>query len=82
MPTTNRQSIRLLTKTFIEISLQESSGIKLNEDTFKQCLSILKSFVNVDVKTEFQVECLYAVQLLVNDLEHPSGKYNNKRNIH
>lgn len=73
MPTINKQSIRLLAKTFIEISLQESN-VKLNEETFSSCLSILKSYINIDVKTESQVECLYAVQLLVNDLEHPSGK--------
>lgn len=73
MPTINKQSVRLLTKTFIKASFDTGHSVN-DSPLFKQCITILKNYIGTDDKADLQVECLYAVQLLVNELEHPSGE--------
>lgn len=70
MPTVNKDFIRLITKTIIEHSLQTAS-LKFNEEAFKQNLNILKHYV--EDNEELSLECLFAVQTLVDHLEYPLG---------
>lgn len=76
MPTINKQSIRLLTKTLIEAALNNSSkaGYTLDDDTLAKSIDILKIYIGGKQKQDLQLESLYAIQLLSNSLEHPSGE--------
>lgn len=66
----NKQNIRLLTKTLIEASLENG---QVKEELVKKWLGILKSYIGNEDQIDLQVECLYAVQLVSHELEHPSG---------
>lgn len=70
MPTTSKEFIRLLTKTIIEHSLDQS--MKLNDDAFKQNVVLLKHFIGEN--EGLAEECLFGVQQLMDQLEYPSGK--------
>lgn len=76
MPIINKHSIRLLTKTLVEASLENE---QVKEDVVKKWHSILKGYIGNEDQIDLQVECLYAVQLLSHDLEHPSGKWYSMR---
>lgn len=71
MPVINKHSIRLLTKTLVEVSLENGQQIK--EELVKKWIGILKVYIGNEDQIDLQVECLYAVQLLSHELEHPSG---------
>lgn len=77
MPTINKQSIRLLTKTLIEAALNKNNaGYSLDEKILlPRSINILKEYIGGEQKQDLQLESLYAIQLLSNELEHPSGKY-------
>lgn len=76
MPTINKQSIRLLTKTLIEAALNNSSksGYILDDSFLQISIDILKIYIGGEKTQDLQLETLYAIQLLSNSLEHPSGK--------
>lgn len=75
LPVVNKEFVRLLTKTTIEHALEPS--LKFNDDAFKSNLPLLKHFI--DDNAEFSLECLFAVQTLIDQLEYPSGKASNQR---
>lgn len=77
MPSINEQSIRLLTKTLIEAALNENkAGYSLDERVLlPRSVNILKEYIGGKQKQDLQLESLYAIQLLSNELNHPSGKY-------
>lgn len=75
MPTVNKQSIRLLTKTLIEAAINKNNvGYTLDENILSRSIDILKVYIGGEQKQDLQLESLYAIQLLSNELEHPSGK--------
>lgn len=76
VPTINKQSIRLLTKTLIEaaISNAKGGGYSIDEKILPNSIDILKVYIGGEQKQDLQLESLYAIQLLSNELEHPSGK--------
>lgn len=72
---TNKQSIRLITKTLIEATLDRTKGeYTTNAPVLDRCIEILKCYVGSEDKQDLQLETLYAIQLLSNEKEHPSGK--------
>lgn len=72
---TNKQSIRLITKTLIEATLDRTKGeYTTNVPVLDRCIEILKCYVGSEEKQDLQLETLYAIQLLSNEKEHPSGK--------
>lgn len=76
MPTINKQSIRLLTKTLIEAALNKNkAGYVIDDLVLPRSVNILKEYIGGEQKQDLQLESLYAIQLLSNELEHPSGKY-------
>lgn len=70
VPVINKQSIRLLTKTLLEVSLENG---QVKEELVKKWVAVLKGYIGNEDQIDLQVECLYAVQLLSHELEHPSG---------
>lgn len=48
---------------------------KIEEKYLLRSINILKEYIGGDQKKDLQLESLYAIQLLSNELEHPSGKY-------
>lgn len=73
MPTINKQSIRLLTQTLIQAACSGTkTGHILEDEILSRSIDILKGYI--DQKQDLQLESLYAIQLLSNELEHPSGK--------
>lgn len=76
MPTINKQSIRLLTKTLIETALNKAkTGYALDENILARSIDILKLYIGGEQKQDLQLESLFAIQLLSNELEHPSGNF-------
>lgn len=69
----DKQFIRELTTTLCKNAiLHENNNYKLNKNKFQEvCIPVLQRYV--DSKDERELECLYAIQLLINKLEHPSG---------
>jgi len=51
---------------------------KLNESHFQGHQMLVLKYV--DNKPELELQCLFAVQSIVNKLEHPQGKYH--RTVH
>lgn len=70
MPIINKQNIRLLTKVLIEAALVNN---KTEEKYLLRSINILKEYIGGEQKKDLQLESLYAIQLLSNELEHPSG---------
>lgn len=64
-----KQFIRTLATAIFENSIVKN---KLNIDTLKGHYSLLHRFV--DNKSEYELQCLYALQALISKLEHPQGK--------
>uniref|UniRef100_A0A1A9V1R6 W2 domain-containing protein n=1 Tax=Glossina austeni TaxID=7395 RepID=A0A1A9V1R6_GLOAU len=62
--------IRGLTTTLASFAIKDSSNYKLDAPCFqKKCIPVLIRYI--DSKEERELECLYALQLLVHSLEHP-----------
>lgn len=75
MPTINKQSIRLLTRTLIEAAINRNkAGYALDDVMLPRSVNILKEYIGGEQKQDLQLESLFAIQLLSNELEHPSGK--------
>lgn len=71
MPIISKQVIRLLTKLLVEAAFCNN---KIDEKCLARSINILKDYIGGEQKKDLQLESLYAIQLLSNDLEHPSGK--------
>ncbi|XP_017126105.1 eukaryotic translation initiation factor 4 gamma 3 isoform X2 [Drosophila elegans] len=65
--------IRGLTETLSNFSiLYKENSYKLESETFQKfCIPVLQRYI--DSNEDHQLECLYAMQLLVHGLEHPRG---------
>ncbi|XP_060661322.1 eukaryotic translation initiation factor 4 gamma 3 isoform X1 [Drosophila nasuta] len=65
--------IRGLTKTLCNFAIvYKEHSYKLEPEIFqKVCIPVLQRYI--DSNDDLQLECLYAVQLLVHSLEHPRG---------
>lgn len=62
--------IRGLTTTLASFAIKDSSNYKLDGACFqKKCIPVLIRYI--DSKEDRELECLYALQLLVHRLEHP-----------
>ncbi|KAJ6632949.1 Eukaryotic translation initiation factor 4 gamma 3, partial [Pseudolycoriella hygida] len=61
--------IRALTSAVVDSSLD--NRCKLNEKQFSQRMPLLERYI--DGNGQLQVQCLNAIQILVNGLEHPPG---------
>lgn len=84
--------IRLITTVILNNSLLYQKSYKLDEKSFKNNVKLLQKcldaadYVNdydedvsagaAAAENHLEVECLYAVQILINKLEYPSGKFN------
>lgn len=71
VPIINKSAIRLLTKMLIEAALYKN---KIDEKYLVRSKDILKEYIGGEQKKDLQLESLYAIQLLSNELVHPSGK--------
>lgn len=75
--------IRSLTESLSNFSiLYKENSYKLETETFQKfCIPVLQRYI--DSNEDHQLECLYAMQLLVHSLEHPRGiKIKYKVDIH
>lgn len=63
-----KQFIRTLATAIFENSIVKN---KLNTETLKSHYSLIHRFV--DNKPEYELQCLFALQALINKLEHPQG---------
>ncbi|XP_070143854.1 eukaryotic translation initiation factor 4 gamma 3 isoform X2 [Drosophila kikkawai] len=65
--------IRSLTESLSNFSiLYKENSYKLETETFQKfCIPVLQRYI--DSNEDHQLECLYAMQLLVHSLEHPRG---------
>ncbi|KAH8255080.1 hypothetical protein KR038_010513, partial [Drosophila bunnanda] len=65
--------IRSLTESLSNFSiLYKDNSYKLETETFQKfCIPVLQHYI--DLNEDHQLECLYAMQLLVHSLEHPRG---------
>lgn len=79
MPIINKTAVRLLTQLLIEAALLNN---KIDEKYLSRSINTLKEYIGGEQKKDLQLESLYAIQLLSNELEHPSGKYLNYRLYH
>lgn len=61
--------IRTLATAIFENSIVKN---KLNADVLKGHYNLIHRFV--DNKAEYELQCLFALQALINKLEHPQGK--------
>ncbi len=66
----NNNFIRALTSAVVDSSLD--NRYKLNEKQFLQRIPLLERYI--DGSEQSQVQCLIAIQILINRLEHPQGK--------
>lgn len=65
---TEKQFIRTLARAIFENSIVKN---KLNAETLKGHYTLIHRFV--DNKPEYELQCLLALQALINELEHPQG---------
>lgn len=65
----DKRFIRTLATAIFENSIVRN---KLNGDTLKGHYSLIHRFV--DNNPEYELQCLFALQALINKLEHPQGK--------
>lgn len=63
-----------MTSAVVDSSLD--NRFKLNEKQFLQRIPLLERYV--DGTEQLQVQCLIAIQILINRLEHPQGMFENK----
>jgi hypothetical protein len=50
----------------------QKTSLKLNERRLQDCEKLMLRYV--DGRVELELQCLYAIQSLINKLEHPQGK--------
>lgn len=72
MPIINKQTVRLLTKMLIEAALLKN---RTEEKYLLRSVNILKEYIGGEQEKDLQLESLYAIQLLSNELQHPSGDF-------
>ncbi|XP_053593767.1 uncharacterized protein LOC103573883 isoform X2 [Microplitis demolitor] len=66
------QFIRGLATIVLKISIEPHGQYwKLNEETFSKLLPYIRRYVDADPLLE--LHCLYAIQLYIDELEHPQG---------
>lgn len=63
--------IRTLTTAVVDSSLD--NRLKLNEKQFLEHIPLLERYM--DGSEQLQLQCLIAIQILINQLEHPQGKF-------
>ncbi|XP_065364340.1 eukaryotic translation initiation factor 4 gamma 3-like [Calliphora vicina] len=64
--------IKSLTTTLTSFAIKDSNNYSLDLPCFqKMCIPVLLRYL--DNKEDLELECLYAIQLLVHNLEHPRG---------
>lgn len=70
----DKQFIRSLTTCVSNFAINfKDESYKLDTESFLRiCIPVLHRYI--DQKEERELECLYAMQFLVNSLEHPRGK--------
>jgi hypothetical protein len=49
----------------------QKTSMKLNEKRIQDCEKLILRYV--DSTVELELQCLYAIQSLINKLEHPQG---------
>lgn len=68
----DKMFIKSLTTTLTSFAIKDSSNYNLDIPCFQKiCIPVLLRYL--DSKEELELECLYAIQLLVHSLEHPRG---------
>lgn len=68
----DKHFIRALTTAVVDYALAPTMT-RLNDNRFKQGIILLNRYI--DNSERHEVECLFAIQILINKLEHPSGKF-------
>lgn len=68
----DKKFIRILTTAVVESSLTPNK-LNFNDRQMKSGSQLLQKYIDGSVDLELQ--CLFAIQLLVNKLEHPSGMF-------
>ncbi|XP_065370716.1 eukaryotic translation initiation factor 4 gamma 3 isoform X1 [Calliphora vicina] len=64
--------IKSLTTTLTSFAIKDSNNYSLDLPCFQKiCIPVLLRYL--DSKEDLELECLYAIQLLVHSLEHPRG---------
>ncbi|TMW46418.1 hypothetical protein DOY81_008501, partial [Sarcophaga bullata] len=64
--------IKSLTTTLTSFAIKDSNNYSLDLPWFRKiCIPVLLRYL--DNKEDLELECLYAIQLLVHSLEHPRG---------
>ncbi|CAH1183097.1 unnamed protein product [Phaedon cochleariae] len=63
--------IRSLSTAIFQDSIDEEKKCKLNKERLAQHITLLIKYV--DHREEYELQCLYALQALINRMEHPSG---------
>jgi hypothetical protein len=56
----------------VYVGTGQKTSLKLNEGRFQQHEKLMLRYI--DNKEVLELQCLYAVQALINKLEHPQGK--------
>lgn len=75
----NKQSIRLITKVLIDAAVDKIKGEYILKQAYlRRSIDILKGYIGHEDAEDLQLESTFAIQLLSNELEHPSGKHANK----
>lgn len=64
--------IRALTTAVVQYALAPAT-LRLNDNNFKKGIVLLNRYI--DNSEQHEVECLFAIQILITKLEHPSGKF-------
>lgn len=60
----------------IEAALDRIKGEYLvKAQILEKSIEILKGYIGSEDKQDLQLESIFAIQLLSNELEHPSGKH-------
>lgn len=77
MPNVNtKQNIRTITKILLQAALDKIKGeFVLKPQYLDRSIEILKIYIGSEDKQDLQLESIFAIQLLSNELEHPSGKH-------
>lgn len=75
MATIDGPFVRALTTAVVEHSLVKSAKpVTVNERNLKAGTILLQRYI--ETKDDLEMECLFAIQLLMNKLEHPYGRKN------
>lgn len=71
MTNIDKHFIRALTTVVVDFAITPKTYL-LNDNNFKKGIVLLNRYI--DNKEHLEVECQIAIQILINKLEHPSGK--------